>query len=819
MYIYMNFIKSLFTIILICSFLSVFSQNPSVAFKGEVTENDDVPISNILIKGKVTENDGVPISNVTIGVTEGNDKAIIAVALTSEEGMFTVSNLKSGTYNFTFSHLSYVDLTKTVQVDTEGKTIDIILEDNTFTFDGLTVTSTLGQNDLGRLPGVRGTAIFVSKKNEVVLMDKINANVAVNNPRQIFAKVVGTNIWENDGSGIQLNVSNRGLSPNRSWEYNTRQNGYDIAADILGYPDNYYTPTMEAVEKIEVVRGAASLQYGTQLGGMMNFKLREAPRNKPFEFVTKQTRGSYNLFNSYQSIGGRKGKTKYFAYYHHRSADAWRENGDYNINSAYASIKHKVNKKLTIGAEMTKMSYILHLSAGVTDEQFELDPRISNRERNWFQVNWNLPAVTLDYDIGKETKFSMKTFAILSSRNSIENTDPVNIPDHNSFRDLRRDKYRNFGAEVKLLTKYKLFSDTKSTLLVGTRMYKGETTRGQGLGTDGIDPNFNFINPDAVEYNNYTFDTKNIAFFAENIFQLTTNLSVTPGIRYENINLDFDGYFNNEGILINESDNHTRKFPLLGVGIQYQIAEDVNFYSNISEGFRGVNFNDVRVENPNIDVDSDIKDSKGYNADMGFRGEIKEMINFDVNVFYLAYNDKIGTTTRTVDNQTRLYRTNIADSRNMGIESFVELNILKAINSTSPYYLGLFSSYAYVNSEYLNGEFKGNKVEFAPEHIFKTGFSFRSNHFSSTLNFSHISSQYADANNTEYSETGNLGYIPAYSVLDLSAKYMMNKYTVSVGVNNVLNSKYFSRRASSYPGPGIIPGEPINYFVSLGFKI
>lgn len=773
------------------------------------------------VQGEVTEEDGTPVTGVTIAVNLDSDSTIIAMASTDEKGFYSVSDLKPGTYNFTFHYITFQEIVETIELKRqEPETLNVMLEDKTFNILAVTVTSTLGEmNDLGRLPGVSGTAIYISKKNEVILMDKINANVAVNNPRQVFAKVVGTNIWENDGSGIQLNVSNRGLSPNRSWEYNTRQNGYDIAADILGYPDNYYTPTMEAVEKIEVVRGAASLQYGTQLGGMMNFKLREAPRGKPFEFVSKQTRGSYNLFNSYNSIGGTKGKTSYFGYYHHRSADAWRENGDYKINSGYASIKHQINRKLSIGAEMTTMSYLLHLSAGVTDEQFAIDPRISNRERNWFQVQWNLPAVTLDYDIGKDTKLSMKSFAILSSRNSIENTDPVNIPDHNSFRDLRRDKYRNFGTEVKFLTRYKLFGETKSTFLVGSRIYKGRTTRGQGLGTDGRDPDFNFINPNAVEYNDYAFDTRNIAVFSENIFQLTPKLSVTPGIRFENIVLDFDGYFNKEGTLIPESANHTRNFPLLGVGVQYQLARDVNFYSNISQGFRGVNFNDVRVENPNIDVDPDIEDSNGYNADIGFRGEIKEMINFDVNLFYLAYNDKIGSTAREVDGQTRLYRTNIADSRNMGIESFVELDILKAINATSPYYLGLFTSYAYVNSEYLNSDFKGNRVEFAPEHIFKTGFSLRGNRFSSTVNFSYISSQYSDASNTEYTESGSQGYIPSYTVLDLSAKYTVDKYIVSIGVNNVLNNTYFSRRATSYPGPGIIPGEPINYFVSLGIKI
>ena len=106
-------------------------------------------------------------------------------------------------------------------------------------------------------------------------MDKINADLSTNNTRQVFAKVPGMSIWENDGSGIQAGVAARGLSPNRSWEFNVRQNGYDISSEVFGYPETYYTPPMEALEKIEVIRGAASLQYGPQFGGLINYQIKK----------------------------------------------------------------------------------------------------------------------------------------------------------------------------------------------------------------------------------------------------------------------------------------------------------------------------------------------------------------------------------------------------------------------------------------------------------------------------------------------------------------------------------------------------------------
>jgi Fe(3+) dicitrate transport protein len=66
-----------------------------------------------------------------------------------------------------------------------------------------------------------------------VRLSSINGNFATNNAREIFSRIPGVNIWENEGSGIQINVGVRGLSPNRVWELNTRQNGYDISSDVL----------------------------------------------------------------------------------------------------------------------------------------------------------------------------------------------------------------------------------------------------------------------------------------------------------------------------------------------------------------------------------------------------------------------------------------------------------------------------------------------------------------------------------------------------------------------------------------------------------
>jgi Fe(3+) dicitrate transport protein len=141
---------------------------------------------------------------------------------------------------------------------------------------------------LTKMYGVDGVTITQGKKSEVIHVQNLLANKATNNSRQLFSRIGGINIFENDGSGLNIGIGGRGLNPNRMSNFNTRQNGYDISADALGYPESYYTPPAEAIDRIEILRGAASLQFGTQFGGMINYKI-VAPSQEKWHVSSRTT--------------------------------------------------------------------------------------------------------------------------------------------------------------------------------------------------------------------------------------------------------------------------------------------------------------------------------------------------------------------------------------------------------------------------------------------------------------------------------------------------------------------------------------------------
>ena len=698
-----------------------------------------------------------------------------------------------------------------------------------------------------RMPEIMGNVIFSGKKNEVLKLSSINGNLTNNNAREIFARIPGVTVWENEGSGLQINVGVRGLSPNRSWELNTRQNGVDISADVFGYPEAYYNPPLEAVETILLVRGGASLQFGPQFGGMLNYVLKRE-KDKPFSFETQNTVGSYGLISTFNAIGGKYKKWSYYVYNYSRSAKGWRENNRFQARNTHAFVEYRFSDKTKISAEYTNADYEMQQPGGLTDAQFAANPRQSHRTRNWFGVPWNMFAVNFDTKVSTHFDVNFKAFGLIGERNSVGFTKAADIEDAidpltNLYENRRvdSDTYKNIGIENRNLYRYQL-GNTKQNLAFGFRLYQAKTERYQkGNGTTGSDFDMSIDGKYPVYL---AFTTKNIALFAENQFKVTDKFSITPGVRFEHINSNANGRINivdgnfGEKIIV-------RNKPLLGLGLEYKLNK-TNIYANISQAFRPVLFSDLTPPTTRDVIDPNLKDASGYNADLGYRGVYKGFINFDVSVFYLSYNNRVGGISQFVNNDptqgTYLFRTNLGETRNKGIEGFVDVNITKMIGIEKPYgNLDIFASMSFIDSKYVNFKttttttdttttppttiitetnLSGNQVENAPRYIHNFGMSWGNNNFSATLQYKMSGKIFTDANNTVTpSANGQTGILDGYSVVDFSSEYnFMKNFNVRSGINNLLNKYYATRRSSGYPGPGILPGEGRTFYISVGAK-
>ena len=255
-----------------------------------------------------------------------------------------------------------------------------------------------------RLQDVHGTYLTAGKKNEVIQMGSINANVAERNPRQIFAKIPGIFVYDMDGSGNQINVSTRGLDPHRSWEFNLRYNGIIGNTDMYGYPASHYNPPAESFERVEIVRGTGSLQYGAQFGGMINYVSKQADTSKRFNGVSVNSAGSFGLLSSYYAVGGRVGNVTYYAYYHRRNSNGYRQNSRSEAESQFIRLQYDFSGKLSLKAELGHTDYVYQIPGPLTDSMFNANPRLSTRSRNYYEPDIYLPSLTLNWQITPRTR-------------------------------------------------------------------------------------------------------------------------------------------------------------------------------------------------------------------------------------------------------------------------------------------------------------------------------------------------------------------------------------------------------------------------------
>lgn len=804
-------------------------------------------IAQYNLSGKIAnENTNEPIPNTEV-YNRTTDKLIKA----NDKGEFIFTNLTSGKYILEL--LSDEFELKTIEVTIASEHQQIIIRMKPLLIQLSEIVIENRRNEvfgLTKLKDIEGTSIYAGKKTEVVIVSKQMGNMAANTPRQVFSQVVGLNIYESNDGGLQLNIGGRGLDPNRSAYFNVRQNDYDISADILGYPESYYTPPAEGLERIEVVRGAASLQYGSQFGGLVNFRIKTPAKDRKLALTSRQTFGSYGFITNFTSLSGTIGKFSYYTYFNYKQGDGFQPNSEFKSYDYFGNFNYQFTENTSLGLDYTYFSYLAKQPGGLTDQMFSDDPMQSNRTRNWFDVNWNLMTLKFKHRFSLKTDLSFNVFGLYATRKTVGFRDiRVSQPDDMSVRDLITGKFSNWGIETKLLHRYD-FIGNENAFVVGAKYYDANNTAKQGPGSSGSDANFNYANEEFPYYKNqsdYTYPNKNIALFAENIFRFSPKFSITPGIRFEYIDTKAVGSYRtiNQDLagnvildeITNENKNLGRSFILVGTGISYKPTSTIEFYSNFSQNYRSVTFNDLRIIEPSYVIDKNLQDEKGYTFDGGIRGKIKNKISYDISAFGVAYNDRIGQILIRYnelfpdsENQKPVrYRTNVGDAFMYGVEFFANVNMQKTfLNPENENYTwDAFINMAITKSKYTKSQLtgiKGNEVEFIPFINLKTGMSFGYKKFISSLQLTYLNEQYTDATNAPINPTENqsgiVGQIPSYYIADLSFSYPFNKYLkLETGINNLTDNKYFTRRATGYPGPGIIPSAPRTFYATLQLQL
>ncbi|MFV5700313.1 TonB-dependent receptor family protein [Flavobacterium sp. XS2P12] len=692
------------------------------------------------------------------------------------------------------------------------------------------VEATRINQDILRLAPIQGTYIYSGKKNEVIDLTQKNIAQTEKYGRQIFAKIPGVFVYDMDGTGNQMNISTRGLDPHRGWEFNIRKDGIITNSDMYGYPASHYNIPMEAVERIELVRGTGSLQYGAQFGGMLNYISKQPDTTKAFTFETINTIGSYGLVSTYNGVSGKIDKFRYSTWLNKKWISGYRDNSDSQYDAEAVSLYYDASKNLHFKLEWTHSNYITHLAGPLTDEMFNNNPKMSTRSRNYYNPNIHIPSMTVDWKINPKTQLQLTSSAVIGARNSVMFDKPVTIEDAISATTLQYtnrqvdiDHFNSYTTELRGLHSYK-FLERTNTFTTGIQLMNNDLHRQQqGKGTTGTDFDLSLVTPGWGRDLHYK--TNNIAVFAENRWLLSNKFSVSTGARIE------IGETNMTGTTTYYSDAELpntikHKFPLFGVSMQYDLTENINFYGGASQAYRPVILKDIIPASIYEVSDKNLKDAYGYNTEAGFRGKWKSL-KWDITGFYLRYNNRLGTIAQTnSQGDLIIFKTNIGDSRTKGVELFLQKDFYLG-NQAS---LSVFTSTSYMDAKYqdaiiksgnTNTNVSGNKVESVPNWISRNGFTLKYSVVSFSALYSYTSNSFADALNTvEPSISGASGIVPSYQLLDLNlAIQLTDKIKVQINANNILDEHYFTKRPQFYPGPGIWPSDGRTFSGTVSIKI
>ena len=343
----------------------------------------------------------------------------------------------------------------------------------------------------------------------------------------------------------------------------------------------------------------------------------------------------------------------------------------------------------------------------------------------------------LTHRFSDQTLFSFNFFGLNASRDAIGfRTNRVDQIDSFEERDLIKGKFKNFGFESRLLHDYTLF-EKKATLLLGVKFYRADNSNQQGPGSNGSGPDFDFETEQYIDYQAqsfYDYPNLNTALFGEQIIYLNENLSVTPGFRLEHIKTESKGFYKNINLdagnvifdnTVYENQIRKRSFLLFGLGSSYKANKFIEMYANISQNYRSVTFTDISIFNPAYVINPNIQDEKGYTMDFGVRGNKNKLISYDISLFHLFYNDRIGfTQIVSSDGNIKSQRGNVGDAVIYGVESIVDFNLNKLFIRDNNFILNYFINTSIIDSKYVKSEINGitgKRLEFVPKINIKTG--------------------------------------------------------------------------------------------------
>jgi iron complex outermembrane recepter protein len=304
------------------------------------------------IKGTVTDSEGKAAPFVSIQLSE------LKKGITSaENGEFTLSNIKGGSYTLIASFVGYKTLQQKIKIE-EGKTLNLSLQlfENAEMLKEIVVKGTYAANRLTTLGKANIRPLDLPQSTAVVSNVVIADQQAVR-LGDVVKNVSGVSLTETRG-GVAETFSSRGYSIGIAGAGGSVfKNG--TISNTMGFPD------ASTLESVEVMKGSSALLYGNVSGGVIINMVTKKPR---FDWGGQASVliGSYQQYKPTVDIHGPISKKLAFRIVGtYENAQSYRNVVKTNRIYVTPSLLYKINDKTDVLLQVDYLKSNLVPDAGV----------------------------------------------------------------------------------------------------------------------------------------------------------------------------------------------------------------------------------------------------------------------------------------------------------------------------------------------------------------------------------------------------------------------------------------------------------------------
>jgi iron complex outermembrane recepter protein len=754
--------------------------------------HSDVLTGNI--RGTVVDENSKPLEMVSVMIQEMGISTI-----TNENGVYNFFNIPYGMFNLTFSKTGYVTKTRLFTLNDSLNNYNIKLEQSLIETATIDVSSSFEAQDISQSTFSTST---LNSRNLIKERGEILGATISNIP--------GVN-QITTGIGIGKPVI-RGLSSNSvliihdGVKQESQQWGDEHAPEISLYD----------IEKIDILRGPASLVYGSEgIGGVVNIiskPLQYSNLNKILTYgnidmgffsVNNEGTGNITLGTGLKNIGF-KG---HFGY--RKSGNVKTPEGTFLINSLNGTSKDTINGGILTNSGTKEyeggLSLGLKGNFGYIDAGFEIFNReIKMHDPNPLStgnqlLNTNQFEISGNFNLSKKFHLEPILSYQMHDRKEYESTEA-----RNNDISMLYWKLRSFQGDIRL------HNDLNANLS-GTIGIMISNEQNNSLGIEKLIPGYN-----STSYGIYALEKYNISKF-----------TFSAGIRYDIKKLTIRSTIfetdtlGNPSKILNPQDVDFSAFSG-SAGIVFRPNKNVDIFTNLGRGWRapsefelfvdGVHEGTNRVEkgimtlNPNATPNPETS----LNIDLGVRTRLGAFYA-EISVFNNILNNFIyPSPTNLIDSASGLRIFNIVQDKSTfrGIEYSFQFQPLDFI------LLSLNGDYLFTNNNATD-----SPLPFTPPSKNIIEIKLQKNSFWKLYNpyFSFKTKIESPQNNVDPMETKTDGYTLFYAGVGFD--YILTKSVMSVdfSVDNLLDTKYVDH-LSRYKSYAMNPGRSINMKVSVPFQ-